>query len=355
MPSAAGRAYDVLMLGYFGFGNLGDELLASASAGFLGECGVPAERVAILSNAPAGSEARIGVSAFDRWRLAAVASAIRSSRSLLLAGGGLFQDSSSAKSAMYYWGVVRIAAALSCPVWALGQSIGPLRCAVSSFFAKNALSCCRYLAVRDKPSFDIARGFGLFPDIMPDIVMGMRFPETGKSDGRRALINARPETGEGAAVLARAALACSSVGFSLVGIAFSEEDVRALEAIRDEKSVPLGEICLVASAGDFADVAKCASVSIGMRLHFAILSVKAGIMTSMWPYDPKVAAFADEWGLTLLNSDICEKNLSDFVIMTLLTNARFQDKKKGVEFGPLVAEHFKKGLSLVLGGSTRER
>ncbi|MDR1481790.1 MAG: polysaccharide pyruvyl transferase family protein [Synergistaceae bacterium] len=352
------REFDVLMAGYFGFGNLGDELLASVSIFFLNECGVSSDKIAILSGDPEGSSRRLGIDAFDRWKLGSVMSALRRSRSLLFAGGGLFQDATSIRSSLYYWGVARIARMCSCAVWALGQSVGPLARQVSKSLARDALRSCRYLAVRDTPSLCVSRELGLSPEVMPDIVMGMKTAARCGRAKKTVLLNARPVHGraESADMFAEAARECAGMGFDLRGIAFAREDVAALEEIRDRYGVPMTEIRLAESAAEFLDEANNASIAVGMRLHFAILSLKAGLEVVMFPYDPKVSAFVDEWGMSVINNCTHEKKTGNFDIMTLLkniTNKDKRDKKDMDEVHTCVARHFRKGLGLVLEGEDR--
>ncbi|MDR3353424.1 MAG: polysaccharide pyruvyl transferase family protein, partial [Synergistaceae bacterium] len=318
------REFDVLMAGYFGFGNLGDELLASASLAFLNECGVSSDRIAILSGDPECSSLRLGINAFNRWKLGSVMSALRRSRSLLFAGGGLFQDSTSARSPLYYWGLARIARLCSCSVWALGQSVGPLSRPVTKSLARDALRSSRYLAVRDTPSLDASKELGLSPDVMPDIVMGMEITASRDHAGKTVLLNARPIRGGSSAadVLAEAARKCADMGFDLRGIAFAREDVSAIEEIRDRCGVPLAKIRLVGSASEFLDEAKDASIAVGMRLHFAVLSMKAGLEVAMFPYDPKVSAFVEEWGMSVINNCPAGKKADNFDIMTLLKDMK---------------------------------
>ena len=141
------KEFDVLLLGYYGFGNLGDELLCEASLRLLASCGVPKERVALLSAAPRESEERYGVRTFNRWSLREIGRACAASRSLLLGGGGLFQDSTSARSCVYYYAAVRIARLLGLRVWAEGQSVGPLRRGLSRALTRGAFGSCVHTGV----------------------------------------------------------------------------------------------------------------------------------------------------------------------------------------------------------------
>ena len=146
------RRYKVAIAGYYGFGNLGDELLALASVKALQRAGVTLKEIVILSADPKRSAIDLGVDAVDRWSFKSVTKALINSRSLLLGGGGLFQDVTSVSSCMWYWGLIRLAKLCGSVPWALGQSIGPLQGIFSSWFTKDALRACKVLQVRDSIS-----------------------------------------------------------------------------------------------------------------------------------------------------------------------------------------------------------
>ena len=46
------KKYDVALLGYYGFKNLGDELLLESIVAILKESGVDSEQMAVLSSSP---------------------------------------------------------------------------------------------------------------------------------------------------------------------------------------------------------------------------------------------------------------------------------------------------------------
>ena len=83
------RRWKVLLCGYYGMGNAGDEFLASASIALLEQCGLERDEIAMLSGNVAESERLHGVRAFDRWKWRQVLFAAKSSETLLLGGGGL--------------------------------------------------------------------------------------------------------------------------------------------------------------------------------------------------------------------------------------------------------------------------
>ena len=142
------KAYDVVLSGYYGFGNLGDELICRALIDMAIKAGIDKSRLCVLSANPKETSEKFGVAAVDRWNLFEVFRALRQSRSLLLGGGGLFQDSTSLRSSLYYWGVVFLARMAGVRPWAFGQSVGPFRSKLAAKLARNALKHCSPRCVR---------------------------------------------------------------------------------------------------------------------------------------------------------------------------------------------------------------
>ena len=268
------KEFDVLLLGYYGFGNLGDELLCEASLRLLASCGVPKERVALLSAAPRESEERYGVRAFDRWSLREIWRACAASRSLLLGGGGLFQDSTSARSCVYYYAAVRIARLLGLRVWAEGQSVGPLRRGLSRALTRWAFGSCVHTGVRDESSREILGSMGIGAALAPDLVTSLPVPRA-EGGGGFLLFNARPGY---RALAEKAAAGCmklaESSGLEVAGIALSREDEAELASLASAGLVKLSGVTLVSSKEDFSRAARRACGAVGLRLHFLIRSAR---------------------------------------------------------------------------------
>ena len=295
------KEFDVLLLGYYGFGNLGDELLCEASLRLLSSCGVPKERVALLSASPRWSEEKYGVRAFDRWSLREIWRACAASRSLLLGGGGLFQDSTSARSCVYYYAAVRIARLLGLKVWAEGQSVGPLRHGLSRALTRGAFGSCCHAGVRDESSREILDAMGIRSALAPDLVMSLPVQRAG-CEGNFLLFNARPGY---RALAERAAASCMKLaensGREVAGVALSREDEAELASLASAGLVKLSGVTLVSSKEDFARAASRASGALGMRLHFLILSALSGLPLAGCAYDPKVAGFCMRYNIALID------------------------------------------------------
>lgn len=294
------RGFDVLLAGYYGFGNLGDELLAESAVYFLQKAGVKRERIAILTADPGETSKTLGIQCFDRWRITEILKAIKKSRSLLLGGGGLFQDTTSTRSCLYYWGLVSAAKICGARPWAVGQSIGPLRSAFAEKLARNAFASCVYRGVRDLKSLEQLKMWGLDGELTPDLAMGM---EVKKSHGHGGvlLINIRPGYNDLAEFTALAAQRFAEEnGLLIKGVALSAEDEELLRHFETKKIIKLRETILAKNVKDFENAAVDSTYALGMRLHFIILSMLAGLKTGAVPYDPKVKSLALRYNIPMI-------------------------------------------------------
>lgn len=281
----------IALLGYYGFGNLGDELLLTACVESFLRAGLTRDDIIVLSNNPENTRESFGVRTINRWSLIELIRVFRACHALILGGGGLFQDVTSVKSCVYYWAVVRLASLFGLKIIALGQSIGPLKSGISRRLASSALSCCEKVQVRDESSLSLAKTLGCDKIMLgPDIVMTLE----GKLDiipRENVLINLRPcpELAKFVEIL------IERVDDSFIGAALSDEDEAALRLL------PLKRIIRVKSFADAHELWNSARFAVGMRLHFGVLSRIFGTPLALMPYDPKVSEFARQSRVPLIS------------------------------------------------------
>ncbi|MGB9905625.1 MAG: hypothetical protein ACPLQO_13305, partial [Desulfotomaculales bacterium] len=107
----------VVISGYYGFSNLGDEAVLLAMLNALqkhwretnggGEGGKL--EIVVLSNDSARTKEAYGVEAVNRWQLGEIFRVVRGADLLISGGGSLLQDVTGLKSLLYYLGVVWLA------------------------------------------------------------------------------------------------------------------------------------------------------------------------------------------------------------------------------------------------------
>ena len=330
------RTYDVLLAGYYGFGNLGDELLADACVKLLVNNGVPKERIAILTADAEGTKSTLGISAFDRWNMSEIHKALKESNTMLLGGGGLFQDQTSLRSCIYYWSLVQMARFCSVKTWAVGQSLGPLNTALGSYFAKKSFSRFLYRNVRNRSSLGMLNNWGFFGTQSPDLVMSLNVKKDFER-GDRLLLNLRTGYDKVSRLAVSSAIKTADErNLRISAVAFSDDDLKEFEKYAFKGTLKLDQITVVKNLSQFEDILNRSCCAIGMRLHFIILAFIAGLPVRGAPYDPKVVSFCKEWDIPVVGSAGAE--------FSLLPETGILE-----ETADKVAGSFKEGLIALLG------
>jgi len=344
MPDPALPAERVVVVGYYGHGNIGDEsilrsLLAGVhrlrpELGFYVLCGGSAN---LPSHHPAASRAPASpgkpgpsMTYVPRLAPARLLSAMRRSRMLVLGGGGLIQDVTSLRSLMYYLGLIWTAKRLGLPVAICGGGIGPVDTALGRWLAGRILPQIDVLALRDRRSIEVAEslgvpaerlvltadpafslgadlagglpaGEGLEREVVEALVASgvpkelVGAPGAGAA-GRLLGVALRPpmlREDEAAVVQAlRGAVAGQGV-FPVLVPFHPEQDTALLERIA-AAGVDAAVLRGVREPETLFGVIRRLRAMVSMRLHGVIFAVAAGVPSVALPYNPKVDALAED-------------------------------------------------------------
>lgn len=150
----------IVLSGYYGFGNAGDEAVLGATVAELRRR-LPASELLVLSGDPAATEAMHDVRAAPRWPLSALRRALASADLLLSGGGSLLQNATSFRSLAYYLLTFRLARAAGVPWIIHAQGLGPLRGWWARRLAGGALCGATAVTLRDQESLRLARELGV--------------------------------------------------------------------------------------------------------------------------------------------------------------------------------------------------
>lgn len=313
----------IVISGYYGFNNSGDEAVLKSILTALREVG-EAEGLTIvpvvLSIDPALTSRLYGVEAVHRMKLGEVMRALRASDGLISGGGSLLQDATGLKSIPYYTGIIKLAQWLGKPTFIYSQGVGPVYRRLFYPLIRSAFRRCEYVSVRDAESAALLAAIGVARDrieVVPDPVMGLPLPAAG------AAMPQASAGGFGADALA----AARAAGRPVVGVSarFWRADradldrlAAALERLRAERQAHLRFLpfyapddaeasrYVIARLGDAGDVSvseahadpqqMLAEVSvcdmlIGMRLHSLIYAASQRVPLMGVSYDPKIDQF----------------------------------------------------------------
>lgn len=331
MGSKAGTSKRIVISGYYGFNNSGDEAVLKSILAALEEQ-AQAEGIAIepivLSADPALTTRLYGVQAVQRMKLGDIVRALRESDGLISGGGSLLQDATSAKSIPYYLAIVKIAQWLGKPSFIYAQGIGPVRRKLFYGMIRRAFRKCAYVSVRDQESAELLVAMGVARgriDVVPDPVMGLPLPDGGADAEARVSVSGAesaeddlplPLVGvsvrywnEDRSDLDRCAealaLLCKRSAVHLRFLPFhlpSDEEASryVIDRIGQNGGPGLGvdgggsriSICppLQDPQGMLAEVSRC-DLLIGMRLHSLIYAASQSVPLLGISYDPKIDHF----------------------------------------------------------------
>ncbi len=322
----------VLVTGYYGFGNTGDEaILAALVAGIRGR--IPSARITVLSGDPGQTEQRHRVDAAP-WRdPLSIAEEVRRCDLVVIGGGGLFQDYNGVEPATlltprhggitFYAGPAILAALAGKPVALHGLGFGPLASPEARRIARIVASSAARVSVRDAASRDLLVSLGLPAEsvtvsadpaflvtpggVRPeDVLIGMGIEPRGPLVGVALRPWSRAEAGWEDEVAAALDLFVERTGGSILFVPFEkspwtdDDDFALASRLRrrlenaDRAAVVSG---LLAPADTAALMGGCDLV-LAMRLHAAIFAVAGGVPTVALTYDPKVDALMARSGLS---------------------------------------------------------
>ncbi|MEF2968049.1 polysaccharide pyruvyl transferase CsaB [Paenibacillus sp. M1] len=181
----AASSQTIVLSGYYGYRNSGDEAVLQSILSALEEEGKAAGIAitpVVLSIDPEWTSRTYGVKAVHRMKLGDVRNAIKNSDGLISGGGSLLQDATGLGSIPYYLGIIKIAQWMGKPTFVYAQGIGPVRRKPFRPLIAAVFRRCEYISVRDAESAALLDSMGIRKtavQVVPDPVMGLALPEDG--------------------------------------------------------------------------------------------------------------------------------------------------------------------------------
>lgn len=144
---------DIVISGYYGFANAGDEAMLAAMIEVLTDI-EPNIKITVISGNPADTKERHGVNAVYRLNYPEIIKELRESELLISGGGSLLQDVTSDRSLYYYLSIMMLAKKLGKKVMLYAQGIGPVRGSIARGAMKYIGNMVDLITVRDEGSRD---------------------------------------------------------------------------------------------------------------------------------------------------------------------------------------------------------
>ncbi|HXH59959.1 MAG TPA: polysaccharide pyruvyl transferase CsaB [Fimbriimonadaceae bacterium] len=298
----------LVLAGYFGRGNLGDDAIL---LGFDRAVNGLGYGYVTICGSPEGLMRNYGLKGVGHLDFKAVQSAIEESDALVFPGGSVFQDVTSVRSVAYYANLIKAAKKADKKVVMLGQGIGPLNRFLGKRLAVSAISMVDAIAVRDAESAKDLQRLGVQRPSRVTADMAFLLPEPpGEKEqakfgvgGMKSIgVSARPSGNDKGKHVVQ-------VFSQLLRLLFDKGWVPAMIEMDREIDRPIIDRIGKSHGGKVPEIKGLTSpvelqkrlmrmdAVIGMRLHAGVLAATVGVPAYMVSYDPKVNAFANAMGL----------------------------------------------------------
>lgn len=308
------RRFRVVMSGYYGFSNAGDDaILQSIHGGILAAS--DDIQVTVLSHDPEQTRRQYGLDAVYRFDLVQVGRALRRCDALLSGGGSLLQDRTSTRSLLYYLMVIRWAKKLGKPVMLYANGIGPVTKPENRKKVKQTVELANVVTLRDRASAQELRDMGVKHSelhITADPVFNL--VPAGADRGRELLAKAGLQAGRKFAAVSvrdwpaarqfpqQVAQLCDHLqrtyGLETVFLLMQPAaDRETTEQVRRAMESPSYLLDVPATPSELMAVLGQAELCVAMRLHTLIFAARMAVPTVGLVYDPKVDSYLKELDL----------------------------------------------------------
>ena len=154
------RKYKVLMSGYYGFSNAGDDAILISIYSNIMKSGRNIE-VTVLANKPEQTAEKYGVNVTYRYNVFKVALDILKCDLLISGGGSLLQDRTSTRSLIYYLSIIKMAKMFHKKVMLYANGIGPVEKERNRHLVKRVVSRADFITLREENSLEELRKIGV--------------------------------------------------------------------------------------------------------------------------------------------------------------------------------------------------
>lgn len=306
----------IVLSGYYGFDNAGDEALLTAIVREIKRFKPDAE-FTVLSGNPKRTSDVHGIRAVSRINPWVLLREIKKADLVLSGGGSLLQDVTGPLSIPYYLGIVALAKMLRKPVAFYAQGVGPVNGWLGKVLIRTVVNRVDLITLRDADSERLLKSLGVTKPplvVTADPVFSL-FPtpeqvEMGKNILSQMGLKERQVVGmalrdwhpEGERSLAAMSDLLAGKGYEILFIPFQySEDLRVLQRVESYMLATPHFLTKQISSGELMGLVSNLQVLVGMRLHSLIFASVAGVPFAGIAYDPKVLSFLELFGERPLN------------------------------------------------------
>jgi polysaccharide pyruvyl transferase CsaB len=306
-----GRENDgVLLCGYYGFGNMGDDLLLNGAIKYARKKYGNIALCALTKNGKKDSD-RFGVKCVFRSNIFAVAKEIKRAKYVVFGGGTLLQNSTSLRSLLYYLFILKYAQKKKKPTELWGNGIGNIKGWLWRKKTAEILCECHFVGLRDKASLlEAVQLLGEFSGAVPLLSLESDISHLADVSGgniekhvlklfgghcRFALIAPRgvEKKGQTESLVAWCEhLHASGIGL-VVAPMYPAQDLDICKWLARRFS---GKLVYPSTLAELCALAKRAELVCSMRYHGLVLAANAGTPFIGFGAEEKIKSFCAENG-----------------------------------------------------------
>ena len=299
----------ILISGYYGFGNFGDEAILKVLLEQLKDCDVT-----VLTSDPRKTFDTYGVHSVYSFSMEHVLKEIAYCDVLISGGGSLLQNVTSNQSLWFYGSIIQFAQLMRKKVVIFAQGIGPVKGWWSTSLTKGWLKKADYISVRDEKSLELLKKWKIKNvNLVCDPLYSLEVsqPERTQKIGiqLRKFETLTDELFDNIIKQVRGRYYNREV--ELLSLQ-DEMDVGISQVFYNKvKALEPGFNIKIVSGLSNDDIIKRISeydCLIAMRYHACLMGVKYGVKTLPIAYDPKVELLAKDHGLPMLSMKDKENN-----------------------------------------------
>lgn len=301
--------YDVMISGYYGFKNSGDDALLMAIINNLRTYKKDI-KILVLSMNPRETKKVYGVDAINRFNVFQILWHMRHTKLLINGGGSLIQDITSTQSLMYYLGIIWMAKKMGMKVMVYANGIGPIEKEKNIKITRDVINRVDMVTLREKGSEEELRRLGITvppiqvtadPAVTLEAVNDQEIEELLQEEGIAptallvgfSLRDWKGEERKYSDVIARTAdYMIEQYGATPVFIPMQyPRDISIAKTVVSKMKGKAYIISRKYSVQQTLGIVKRMELLVGMRLHALIYAATFGVPVIGLVYEPKVEGF----------------------------------------------------------------
>lgn len=292
----------VLVSGYIGFNNFGDEAIFYALSSHLKSLGY---EVSVLCNNKKDTKEKYDVETYGYKKPLEIIKAILNCDVLISGGGSLLQNKTSNFSLFYYLFILFLAKLSFKKTIIFAQGIEPIKGIFPKFITKEILKLTDNVTVRDKKSQELLKKWNINSNLVSDPAYSLVQDRVIKENKTGIIVQLRKFNGIDDKFLSNLAdnLVKTTEEITVLSLQDDYDKEICQEFIKklENKNINTKLICNQ-SIEDTIEIINQSKYMISVRLHGLIISNALRTKTFALCYDEKIKTFTEE--LNLQNIDI---------------------------------------------------